>query len=174
MLLKTFWAPALAAGLAVLVASCATPTAFAPTNAQGYGFREQRIEADRYVVSFSGNSATDANVVADSALRRAADLTLAQGYDWFEVVSRSDDVSSGRGVGSGLNVGVGGGSGGGGSFGGASVGLSFPLGGGSGGAATTSVEVRMGRGERPDRPTAYDAREVSNNLAAAAAAAMTP
>jgi hypothetical protein len=175
MLLKTFrarvGASALALGLAMAVASCATPTPYAPTNAQGYGFREQRIENDRYVVAFSGNSATPAELVADSALRRAADLTLSQGFDWFEVVSRSDDISRSRGGGSGLSVGVGGVSGGGDSAFGTSVGMSFPLGGGSGGSPTTSLEIRMGRGERPDRPTVYDARDVSNNLAAAAAAA---
>jgi hypothetical protein len=169
MLLKKL--PAAAIVLAVALAACATPTPYGPTDGRGYGYREQRIEADRYVVTFSGNSATSANDVSDLALRRAADLALSQGFDWFEVVSRSDDVSSGRGGGSGLSVGIGGVSGGGNTSVGTSVGMSFPLGGGSGGAATTSLEVRMGRGERPDRATVYDAREVSNNLAAAAATA---
>lgn len=168
MHLKQLLAP-LAIGAVVALAACATPTAYGPTDGRGYGYREQRIETDRYVVTFAGNSATPANEVADLALRRAADLALSQGFDWFEVVSRTDDVSRGS-RGSGLSVGVGGASGGGNTSVGTSVGMSFPLGGGSGGAATTSLEVRMGRGDRPDRPTVYDARDVSQNLASAAAA----
>lgn len=170
MRLRTLKLAALVGGLA-MVAACATPTPYGPTNAQGYGYREQRIETDRYVVTFSGNSATSTETAADAALRRAADLALMNGFEWFEVVSRSDDVSRGRGVGSGLSVGVGGASGGGNSSFGTSVGMSFPLGGGSSGAPTTSYEVRMGRGEQPDRPTVYDAAEVSRNLGAQVAPA---
>jgi flavin-binding protein dodecin len=160
-------AAALAAGM---LASCATPTVYGPADARGYGFREQRIESDRFIVTFAGNSATPGEAVADAALRRAADLTLAEGHDWFEVVSRTDNVDSGRGSGSGVNVGVGGVSGGGRSSVGTSVGVSLPLGGGGGGgASSTSLEIRMGDGARPDRVTAYDARAVARNLAGAPA-----
>jgi flavin-binding protein dodecin len=161
----TTFAAALAAGM---LAACATPTPFAAADSRGYGYREQRIETDRYIVTFSGNSATNGDQVADMALRRAAELTLAEGYDWFEVVSRTDNVDGGGRSGSGVSVGVGGVSGGGRSSVGTSVGLSFPLGGGGGGAASsTSLEVRMGGGERPDRVTAYDALSVARNLAGA-------
>jgi hypothetical protein len=162
---------ALACLAALALAACATPTMYGPADANGYGYREQRIESDRFIVTFRGNTATPADAVGDAALRRAAELTLQEGYDWFEVVSNSTnlDPSYGR-SGSGVSVGVGGVSGSRGSSVGTSVGMSFPLGGGSGGSATTSLEVRMGHGERPDRPSAYDAREVSRNLAAAAAA----
>ncbi len=164
-------APALVAGLAAFaLASCATPTPYGPAQVNGYGFREQRVESNRYIVTYSGNSATPQDAVGDAALRRAADLTLQEQYEWFEVVSRSDDQAMRRG-GSGLSVGVGGASGGGGSSIGTSVGLSFPLGGGGGGgASSTQLEILMGRGERPARPTVYDALAVSTNLAAAAAA----
>ena len=156
---------AIAASVAVgALAACATATTYGPADANGYGYREQRVESDRYIVTFAGNLATNPDAVADAALRRAADLTLLQGYDWFEVVSRDTNVES-RGRGSGVSLGVGGVSGGGGSSVGTSVGLSLPLGGSSSGASATSVEVRLGRGERPDRPTAYDARAVSTNLA---------
>jgi hypothetical protein len=161
---------ALAAGLAALaVASCATPTPYGPAQASGYGFREQRIENNRFTVSFAGNSATAAEAVGDAALRRAADLTLQEGYEWFEVVSRMDNQDGDRG-GTGMSVGVGGSSGSYGSSTGVGVGLSFPIGGGGGAATTTTLEILMGRGERPDRPSVYDAMSVSNNLARAAAA----
>lgn len=154
----------LAAGLAAAaLASCATPTSYAPADAGGYGYREQRVENDRYIVTFTGNSATDPQAVGDAALKRAADLTLEQGYDWFEVVSRSDGVGPAS-SGSGVSVGVGGVSGSRGSAVGTSVGLSFPIGGGAGGASTTSLEIRMGHGERPAEANAYDAAEVARNV----------
>jgi hypothetical protein len=160
-------AAALAAGA---LASCATPTLYAPADARGYGYREQRVESDRFIVTFAGNAATNSEAVADAALRRAADLTIAEGYDWFEVVSRNDSMGGGRGSGTGVSVGVGGVAGGGRSSVGTSVGLSFPLGGNSGGgASTTALEIRMGHGERPDRVTAYDAQAVARNLAGALA-----
>jgi hypothetical protein len=163
----TTLAAALAALAAVALTACATPTPYGPADARGYGFREQRIEGDRYIVSFAGNAATPSETVGDAALRRAAELTLAEGYDWFELVSRNDVMNSRRGSGTGVNVGVGGVSGGGNTAIGTSVGLSFPLGGSGGGAATTSLEIRMGRGARPERATAYDAQAVARNLAGA-------
>jgi hypothetical protein len=162
---------ALAAGLAAFaVASCATPTPYGQAQANGYGFREQQIETNRFSVSFAGNSATTPDAVGDAALRRAADLTLQHGYEWFEIVSRTDNQEGAYRGGSGMSVGVGGSSGSYGSSTGVGVGLSFPIGGGGGGATTTTLEILMGRGERPDRPSAYDAMAVSNNLARAAAA----
>ncbi len=151
--------------LGAALASCATPTEYGPAGANGYGYREQRIESDRYIVSFAGNAATNPDEVGDAALRRAAELTLQEGFDWFEVVSRTDDAGRRGGYGSGVSVGVGGVSGSRGSSVGTSVGLSFPLGGGSSGPTTTSLEVRMGEGERPDRASAYDASAVARNLA---------
>lgn len=159
-------APVLAfglAGLAVLtLAACATPTPYGPADARGLGYREQRIESDRFIVTFAGNSATSADAVADAALRRCAELTLQEGYDWFQVVSRRTELTGPR-PGSGVSVGVGGVSGSRGSSVGTSVGMSFPLGGGSG-ASETAFEVRMGRGERPEGVDVYDAASVVRNL----------
>jgi hypothetical protein len=157
------------AGLAALalLAACATPTLYAPAGEGGFGYREQRIESDRYIVTFSGNSATDPDGVADAAMRRAADLTLEQGYEWFQIVSRNSDVDLSSG-GSGMSVGVGGVSGSRGSSVGTSVAMSFPLGGG-GAASTTSLEIRMGRGEHAADPSIYDAEAVARSLAGAPA-----
>jgi hypothetical protein len=156
------------AGAAVLaLAACATATPYGPADGAGYGYREQRVEANRYIVTFEGNSATGAEAIENAALRRAADLTLQEGYDWFEVVGRGTELEPRRGGGSGVSVGVGGVSGSRGSSVGTSVGLSFPLGGSSGGGGSTSLEVRMGSGAPPEGASVYDAREVSRNLAMA-------
>jgi len=164
----TFHRFALALIVAASLTACAsTPTPYAPTNPDGFGFREQRVESDRYIVTFSGNAWTPADQVADLALRRAADLTLSQGFDWFEIVGRTDGADARPSRGSGVHIGVGGASGSRGSSIGTSVGMSFPIGGGSGGAASTALEIKMGSGERPTRPSVYDAREVARNLAMA-------
>ena len=52
---------ALAAGAIALV-SCATATPYGPSDGR-YGYSEQRIEDDRYRVTFSGNSSTSRETV---------------------------------------------------------------------------------------------------------------
>ncbi|MDO8377486.1 hypothetical protein [Phenylobacterium sp.] len=87
---------ALAASLVVLatLGACATATPYQP-NIPGQqvrgGFSEVRLEADRFRVTFSGNSLTSRETVEGYLLYRAAELTVAQGYDWFTVVERQTD-----------------------------------------------------------------------------------
>ncbi len=53
-----------------------------------YGYSDQRLSDTRYRVSFSGNSNTPVSLVQNFALLRAAELTAANDYEWFEVESR--------------------------------------------------------------------------------------
>lgn len=78
---------ALAAGL---LAACAlgTPTPYQPLQVDG-GFNEQKIENNRYRVTFVGNTLTPREEVENSLLFRIAELTLSQGYDYF-VLSKDD------------------------------------------------------------------------------------
>jgi hypothetical protein len=82
---------AVALALAAGLAACATPTPYQP-NIRGQsvsgGFSEQRIEGDRWRVNFAGNSLTSRETVEGYLLYRAAELTLDQGFDWFEIVDR--------------------------------------------------------------------------------------
>jgi hypothetical protein len=57
----------------------------------GYGYSEQRLERDRFVVSFSGNSMTSRNTVETYLLYRAAELTAQNGFDWFLTLQRGTD-----------------------------------------------------------------------------------
>src|SRR5918995_6473317 len=102
-------APALVLGL--LIAACAGgPTPYQQAQ-DGYGYSEQRIEENRYRVSFAGNSATTRQTVEDYLLYRAAELTVQTGHDWFEVADRSTvQAYSGYGGSPQGGVGVGGGS----------------------------------------------------------------
>lgn len=78
---------ALAAGLA----ACETPTPYQPNipgQAASGGYSEIRVEPDRWRVSFQGNSMTGRETVEAYLLFRSAELTVQQGYDWFEIVDR--------------------------------------------------------------------------------------
>ena len=80
--------PALALG------ACATATPYQPLQRGGAvsgGYSERQIEQNRWQVAFSGNSLTNRDTVERYLLYRAAELTLAQGYDWFEMVDRQTD-----------------------------------------------------------------------------------
>lgn len=80
--------------LALCAAACATPTPYQPRGPgreSGGGFSEARLEANRFRVTFAGNSLTSRETVEGYLLFRAAELTLAQGYDVFTVVERNTD-----------------------------------------------------------------------------------
>ena len=143
----------------VVLAACASaPTTYtAAASADDMGYREQRLETERYRVSFRGNSDLKAPQVEDMALRRAAELTLQNGYQWFQVVSRNTDLAGGRYSPSGPTIGIGGSTG---SFGsGVGVGVGFNFGGDSREYQST-LEILMGRGDKPADPNAYDAQQV--------------
>jgi hypothetical protein len=74
--------------------ACATPTPYQPytkgTTTSG-GFSEQRLESNRFRVTFAGNSLTTRETVEGYLLYRAADLTIQNGYDWFALVDRNTD-----------------------------------------------------------------------------------
>jgi hypothetical protein len=153
---------------ALALSACETPQpmAYQPMNGpRGVGYAEQRIEPGRYRVLFHGAPGAPRAQAEDFALRRAAELALADGYDWFRVYDRA--VAYDRG-GAGPRVGV---SLGGMSFGrhsavGGGVGTGFDL--GPGPAMTATLEVVMGKGDRPAGPDVYDARGVRRTLAPAA------
>lgn len=141
------------------LAACATePTVYGPLGgAGGAGYREQRIENERYRVTFRANADLKPPQVEDLALRRAAEITLQDGGQWFTVVTRSTDLVGGQNTPTGPSVGIGGSTGSYGSAMGVGVGFTF-------GSDTrryeTTLEILIGRGEKPAGPTTYDARQV--------------
>jgi len=83
----------LMAAAAILLVGCATSTPYGPTDGR-FGYSEQRIEQDRYRVTFSGNSSTTREMVESFLLYRAAELTVQEGYDYFIVTAQDTDSSS--------------------------------------------------------------------------------
>lgn len=155
-----------AAAAALLAACASTPPPYAPAaSATSAGYSETQIESNRYFVTYRAGGATDAALLQDYALLRAAELTLEHGREWFWVDRRALDEDRAR---SGPSVGVGVGAGSWGSRSGASVGVgvNFPLGGGGARARSAMVEIRFGEGVKPDDPNAYDARAISANIRA--------
>lgn len=78
--------------LTVLLTACATQTPYKPAAERGAeGYTETRLTNDRYRISFRGNSLTPADTVRDYALLRAAELTLQEGQDWFQLIDSDTD-----------------------------------------------------------------------------------
>lgn len=90
-----FGTPLVLAAAALALAACATPTPYRAAGPGAYGgYAEQRLESNRYRVTFSGNSVTSREQVEMSLLLRAAELTVQDGYDWFTTVNRATDRDS--------------------------------------------------------------------------------
>lgn len=84
---------ALVATAGLTLAACATATPYQPAgfNGQRNGYAEQRLETNRFRVSFSGNSLTSREQVEMSLLLRSAEVAAENGYDWFATVNRATD-----------------------------------------------------------------------------------
>ena len=161
--------PALIAAASLALTGCMTLAPYGPQTAQsGQGYSEYRIESQRWRVTYDGVGAP--GPVADMALLRAADLTVEQGYDWFEVTQRMVDGRPDSAGGFRPSLGVGYGSGrydgryGRYSSSGVGVGVGLNFQGPS--PISTTLEIIMGRGETPGRAEAYDARGVQQSLRA--------
>lgn len=154
-----------AAGLSL--AACASLAPYsAQTGPGGQGYTEQRIENNRYRVTYYGVGAP--GPVSDFALLRAAELTTQEGYDWFEITQRWVDGRPDSAGGMRPSVGVGYGSsrydGRYGRYSSSGVGVGVGLNFTGPSPTSTSLEVVMGNGSRPDRPDAYDARGVRDSI----------
>lgn len=143
---------------ALALSACATITPYQPAQGNnGYGYSEQKLQTNRYRVSFSGNSKTDRNTVENYLLYRAAELTLAQGGDSF-VVSNQDTEKNTRTT--GVSAGTG-------------FGYPFFFGPGFGGTTTTNTQhdydaygvITIHKGTASsDQPNIYNARDLQANL----------
>lgn len=80
---------------ALMLAACQTPTTYHPaTEPGGTGYTDQQLAANRYRVTFTGNSATPRVTVENYLLMRAAEVTLKAGYRWFTFDTRSTEAQT--------------------------------------------------------------------------------
>lgn len=81
---------------AVVVATltaCATGPIYHPASKPGgEGFTEQQIQDNRFRVTFNGNASTARETVEDYLLYRAAELTVAKGYDYFIIAEKDTEA----------------------------------------------------------------------------------
>jgi len=91
---------AAACAVAVLMLyGCASSSANAPTyrpqaSDEGAGYADQQINATRYRVSFAGDNQTSRGQVEDFLLRRAAEITVRAGYNYFAFDNRSIETDT--------------------------------------------------------------------------------
>lgn len=157
--------------------ACASagPTPYQPrTPETRFGWSEQQLETNRLRITFEGNSLTNRETVELYMLNRAAEATLAAGYDWFATADRDVDAAVRRSRIGPSRLGP---------YAGFGVGYSFfhprwgwrawydPFWDDYDVMETTrysaTVEIVMARGSKPaDRADAFDAREIQTNLAA--------
>lgn len=147
----------------LLLAACAQPTPYQAA-VDGYGFTQQRLEDNRFRINFSGNSVTPLPVVEDYMLYRAAEITVDQGYDYFEISDK--DINKSTRYFATYNAPIGGfygrrypryGYGFGGGFG---TGSYRPI-----NSYTASANVVLFKGAKPeDNSSAYDAKDVIRRL----------
>ena len=92
--LARFAQAAIAVAFAALLSACVTPTPYQPAPPQGFGFTEERLDQNRYRVSFRGNSLTPRETVEDYLLYRSAELALQNGFDHFIMVGRDTEAKT--------------------------------------------------------------------------------
>lgn len=139
---------------ALVLAGCSTPAYRAAGNNMSYGYTDAVLEDGRYRITFR---ARDINTAYDFALFRAAELTKAQGHDWFRIVNSVTDEDEHN---DGPTVTVGGHSGWGHrSRSGVGVGFGIPLG-DSYSEAVQTLEIVMGTGDQPKGDNVYNADSV--------------
>ncbi|MEM8772649.1 MAG: hypothetical protein AAGD92_13465 [Pseudomonadota bacterium] len=163
--LAAFKAPLAAAGFALL-AACASVTPYQPADKRGEGYTDQALDTGRYRITFEGNSSTELATIENYVLFRAAEISLANGYDYFVILDSNTETMR-RFVTNGSTFGGGG-------FGRRGF---FYGGGFRGGFASTTATTRERRsytvgaiieGRRGDKPAgnpnAYDARQIIDNV----------
>ena len=147
----------------LLIAACVSDAGlYRPaSSARGTGFSEQRLETNRWRVTFTGGPSTPAGVVQDYALLRAAELTLDMGFQWFTVAGRATATQDSG-------------------YGPRFSGMFGPPCGGFGcrsaiyggfwyddydeNRLSASLDIVMGKGPKPPDANTYDARDVRDTI----------
>jgi len=106
------------------------------------GYKDSKITSDTFQVSFQGNAWISAQKARNYLLYRCAEVTLENGFDYFRILD-DKDVSSVQVMGS--------------------------YGSGVISASTLdkpgyNVMIKCGKGPKPDKDNAFDAREVQQNI----------
>lgn len=77
-------------GLGLLLVGCSPATNYHAKNFFGEGYKDYRLSADSFTVTFRANEHTDPEDVRRFALRRASEVATNYGYRYFSVVEERD------------------------------------------------------------------------------------
>jgi hypothetical protein len=160
--MRTVLTGALVSSLALALAACATATPYQPAGSSNGGYAEQRLESNRYKITFSGNSITPRQTVENYLLYRSAEVTLQNGYDYFVLADSNTDsqTSYSQTFGGGFGSYYWGPYAWGGPFYGANAGTSIPR-----TEYQAQANILVFKGEKPTNdPKAFNAHEVKANL----------
>ena len=75
--------------------ACSSSPSYRAASGSGFGYAEQQISDNYYRVTFKARG-DDQDEAKAYALRRAAELTAQQGYDWFVVVEKETQTERQR------------------------------------------------------------------------------
>lgn len=78
--------------LVLILNACATPTPYQVGGEDKLGYRDLKLQENRYRIAFHGNSLTSRETVETYLLYRAAELTLANGMDYFLIQDQDTDI----------------------------------------------------------------------------------
>ena len=83
------------AGLALLLAGCATAVPYQPSAGAGEpGYSDEQLAQNRWRVTFTGNSATPRQTVENYLMLRSAEVTIKAGYHWFVFDTRDTEAKT--------------------------------------------------------------------------------
>lgn len=68
----------------LLLIACASSPVYSPASDSGFGYSHSQLDSNSYRVHFKMRG-DDSKQAMDYAMRRAAQLTLEKGYDWFVI-----------------------------------------------------------------------------------------
>jgi hypothetical protein len=151
--------------------SCSSLPSYRQASGNGYGYSESKISDNHFRVHYrlKGKQKSEA---MDFVMLRAAELTLLNGFDWFVIVNR-ETTSESEGGNSGAHIGA--------SSSQhrktqcgllackttheptTSYGIGLELG-TTRGEVESLLEIRMGKGVKPDSENSFSAIEVKQNL----------
>ncbi len=152
--------------LALSLVACASRPVYSPAPKSGsVGYYDSKLTKDRYRVTFIGYTSTSGDEVQNYVLLRAAELTLQNNFDWFQVINRSltekttnNEPTFTVGLSSGCYP-----------FGCRSIGSRWYTGfrvdsENYSDRYKASIEILMGNGEPEDPSKVYNAKELEKNL----------
>jgi hypothetical protein len=78
----------------LLLSSCATPALYQPSSEGNAGYRERKLDHNKYRIVFTGNNVTPREIVEIYLLYRAAEVTLENSYEYFLVNEQQMDTKT--------------------------------------------------------------------------------